>query len=186
MSCFSPAFALPPPHLAARGGFENGRVIMSVPAPNPPLAAHCSKNKLTAPWPPHLSVHFFYPSLFLSHHIQATWASLLFLKQSQVGPAPGPLHFWWLLPSTLLTKLTACRPLYSLRSPSISSIPAVFLTSLCQWVLPTPITRKACFCSSKDLSAAFKLSQVFSCCCNCFLMENGNTHFPDTWLCFER
>ena len=103
-------FVLPPHHLAARGGFEKGRVIMSVPAPNRPLTAHCSKNKLTAPWPPRLSVHFFYPSLFLSHYIQATWASLLFLKQSQVRPAPGPLHFRWLLPSTQLTKLTACRP----------------------------------------------------------------------------
>ena len=49
-----------------------------------------------------------------------------------------------------------------------------------------PSTQRACFCSSKDL-AAFKLSRVVFCCCNCcFLMENRNTHFPDTWLCFER
>lgn len=41
-------------------------------------------------------------SLLLSHRIQATWASLLFLKQSRVTPAPGPLHVRW-------PQLTPCR-----------------------------------------------------------------------------
>ena len=43
----------------------------------------------------------------LSHHSQATWAFLLFLKQSRVRPAPRPLHFRWLLPSLLLAKLNS-------------------------------------------------------------------------------